>query len=115
MILPTISFAHEMTPTYPEFKGSYVGDILTTRMRLFNQRSDVEYYEIDVYDAEWNNMPFATERKIIYVKYLNTEYFDVYIRESDKERIEYICSTSKLQKNESVTTAISSRICSRIR
>ena len=53
MIVSSYSYAHEFTPTYPIFEPSHVEGILQTRMRLFNKRNDVEYYELDVYDDKW--------------------------------------------------------------
>lgn len=107
--------AHEMTPTYPELKASYISGVVTTKMRLFNRRSDVEYYEISVYDADWELIPFATENRILKIDYLQTTYFDIYIRSLDIGKVKYICTLSKLKKDSSVTTAISSRICSKIK
>ena len=107
--------AHEMTPTYPELKASYISGVVTTKMRLFNRRSDVEYYEISVYDADWELIPFATENRILKIDYLQTTYFDIYIRSLDIGKVKYICTLSKLKKDSSVTTVISSRICSKIK
>jgi len=84
-------------------------------MRLFNSRADVDHYQIDVFDADWNSIPFATTRRIIGIDYLQTTYFDIYIRNSDEKHIEYICTTSKIREDLTQTTAISSRICSKIK
>jgi hypothetical protein len=88
-LLSSASFAHEMTPTYPKMRPSHMDNVYVTTMEMFNKRKDVEYYEIGV--------------------------FDIYIRKSDVGRAEYICSKSKLRKDDSVRTAISSKICSRIK
>lgn len=114
-ILANVANSHEFTPTYPTLQRSYVDGVMVTQMRLFNKRSDVEFYEISVYDFEWNRLPFASESRIIKVGYLKTKFFDVYIRESDMKRAEYICTQSKLKKEDVQSTGISSRICSRIK
>jgi hypothetical protein len=112
---PVISFAHEMTPTYPELRPSHVAGLYVTTMDMFNKRADVEYYEIGVFDEDFNPIPFVTSYSIINIKYLQKTTFDVYIRKTDRERAEYICSRSKIRKEDAVRTAINSRICSKIK
>ena len=107
--------AHEMVPTYPRLKPSYVDDIMQVKMRMFNKRQDVEWYEIGVFDAKWNPVPFVTGYRILKVEYLSHVRFDVYIRESDAKRAHYICSQSKLRRDDSEGTVIASRICSKFR
>ena len=84
-------------------------------MVLFNRRNDVEYYELGVYDAEWNPVPFTSTSKLIKVAYLETKRIDVYVRNSDRKRVVYICTISKLSTNTKDTTLISSRICSKVK
>jgi hypothetical protein len=85
-------------------------------MELFNKRPEVEYYEIQVFDKEWKQVPFASESKIIQVKYLETKKINVYVRNEDALTLGYICSESKLRKgNLEKNTIISSRICSKIK
>ncbi len=107
--------AHEMLPTYPRLKPSYVDDIMQVQMRMFNRRQDVEWYEIGVFDAKWDPVPFVTGYRILKVEYLSHVTFDVYIREDDAERAHYICSQSKLRRDDSEGTVIASRICSKFR
>lgn len=107
--------AHELTPTYPELKPSFVSNVLVTTMKLWNRRNDVEYYEISVLDENMNNIPFATVDKIIKVGYLEHKSIDIYIRESDKNIAEFICTTSKQLKEDVKSTGIMSMICSRIK
>ena len=110
------AMAHEFTPTYPELKPSHVKDVLTARMYLLNMRDDVEYYRIDAYDHVWNPVGIAVPSgNPMQVKHLKKKTIDVYIREKDKERAYYICSTSKLQLRGGGKTAVESRICSRIK
>lgn len=111
---PSVS-SHELTPTYPKMKPSYMDNVLVTTMRMFNKRVDVKYYQLSVYDKEWNPLPFASQGRIIELDYLETKTFDVYIRETDFERAEFICTKSKLIRGDVVSTGIASRVCSRIK
>jgi len=107
--------AHEMTPTYPKLEMSHLDGVLKTTMEMFNKRDDVEYYEIGVFDKDFKPVPFVTSYNIIKLRYLGHVTFDVYIRKEDKNRAVYICSRSKLRKEDKVRTAVSSRICSKIK
>lgn len=83
-------------------------------MQMFNKRADVEFYEIDVLDKYFNPIPFVSTSKVINLKHLEKITFDVYIRKEDAKRAMYICSSSKLSRNNTTRTAISSKICSKI-
>ena len=109
------AYAHEMTPTYPKLSPSHLNNVYKTTMEMFNKREDVEYYEIGVFDKEWNPIPFVTSYQVIKLKYLGHVTFDIYIRKADVSRAEYVCSKSKLRKDDSTRTAVSSRICSRFK
>lgn len=113
LLLPSFAFAHEMTPTYPKWKTSIYSNLVVTTMEMFNKREDVEYYEIAVFDEKWNPIPFVSSFRLFKLDYLSRIKFEVYIREQDKLRAEYICSTSKLRDNSA--PAISSMICSRFK
>jgi len=115
MLLANTAYAHEFTPTYPVFRNSYVDNVLVTTMKLFNKRQDVQYYEIEVFDAEWNPIAYATESRIVEVPYLNNKTFDIYVRQSDFDNIEYICTRSRLKREDVQSTGISSKICSRVK
>jgi len=104
-----------MTPTYPKFESSFISGIQKTKMRLFNRRSDVSYYEIGVFDSEWEPVPFVTTYKIMKMDYLETVSFDLYINTKDLSNSTYICSKSKLIKSDVISTGIASRICSKIK
>ena len=108
-------WAHEFTPAYPTLEPSYMDGILVTKMLLFNRRQDVNYYELSVFDGEWNPIPFASTDKIIEIKYLERKNIDIFIREKDRNKAVYICSKSKLQTNDDKITVVSSRICSKIK
>ena len=103
-----------MTPAYPVLKPSYVSGVAKAEMSLFNYRSDIQYYQIDVFDADWNNVPFATPYRIMKVEYNQRNDFDVYIRNYNLKQAVYLCSTSKIKRTAGVKTMVSSRICSRL-
>jgi hypothetical protein len=107
--------AHSWTPTYPHLENSYMSGVLQTTMLLFNGREEVSYYEINVYDKDWNPVKFATTERIIRVDYLQRREIVIYIREEDRDTADYICSRSKMLKGNSTGTSISSRICSRLK
>jgi hypothetical protein len=109
------SMAHQMTPTYPKLKPSAFEQILYSELSLFNRRDDVEYYEIGVYDKDWNEVSFASQRKILQMKYLETRKFDVYIRQADRNKVMYICTESKLTRNNNSAALVESRICSKVK
>lgn len=109
------SSAHQFTPTYPKFEISHVEGILTTKMELFNRRKEIEYYELGVYDDQWKPITFASESKIIQINYLQTKYVNVYVRIQDVSKVYYICTESKLRKEDFKSTAISSKVCSRVK
>jgi len=113
-LIATTAYAHEWTPTYPKFESSFIEDIVVTTMTLFNKRSDVEYYEITVHDADWNSIPFATTNRLIYAPYLSKQSIEIYIKEEDCDRIEYICTTSKQLLLDAPSSGIDSRICSKV-
>jgi hypothetical protein len=104
-----------MTPTYPKWRQAYMDDLAVTTMHMFNRRSDVEYYEIAVFDEDWNPIPFVTSYTVFRLQYLERTTFDVYIRERDISRAEYICSRSKMTERNPSDTNISSMICSRFK
>lgn len=115
MLLSSPLHAHEMTPTYPKLKPSHMADVSKATMKMFNKRADVEYYEIGVFDKDFNPIPFVSSYKIVKISYLGHVTFDVYIRNVDKDRAHYVCSQSKLRKDNGERTAISSRICSKFK
>jgi len=115
LILTLDANSHEMTPTYPKFESSFVKGVMKTKMRLFNRRNDVSYYEIGVFDSEWKPVPFVTSYKVMKMEYLDTAEFDIYINKANLSTATYICSKSKLQKKDVVSSGIASRICSKIK
>lgn len=82
---------------------------------MFNKRQDVEFYEIDVYDNDWNPIRFASQDKIIKIEYLDRASFEIFLRYKDSIKATYICTTSKLKTENIKNTAIASRVCSKIK
>ena len=48
-----------MTPTYPKWEVSYIEGVQKAAMKIVNKRADVEWYEISVFDEEWEPIPFV--------------------------------------------------------
>jgi len=113
-LMATTAHAHEWTPTYPKFEPSFMEGIVVTTMNIFNKRSDIDYYELTVHDADWRPIPFASTEKLLHVPYLSKKSVDIFIREADCDRIEYICTTSKQLALEAPTSGVDSRICSKV-
>ena len=105
--------AHEMTPTYPNIVPSYLDGLVSAKMTMFNARKDVDYFEIGVFDDEWNPVPFAASAKILRVPHGSSKTFEVFVRHKDKNRATFICSLSKLRTDSSARAIVSSKICSR--
>lgn len=114
-MLSGLVHSHEMTPTYPKWKNAYISGILSTNMELFNKRESVEYYEIGVFDKDFEPVPFVSAYTVVKVKYLGHVAFEVFINEQEKDRAVYLCSKSKVRKEERIRTAVSSRICSKFK
>ena len=85
-------------------------------MKLFNKRNDIRYYRVGVYDSEWNKIPFIVSGgKVINVEYLDTKRFDVYIQESKRKDVTYICTKSLTLQDGSTRSIMASRICSKVK
>jgi hypothetical protein len=107
--------AHQFLPTYPKFEQSFIAGVSHVNMELFNKRKEVEYYELSVFDVDWNALSFASESKLIQIKYLETKKVNVYVRNEDLKRVSFICTESKLKRESTNYTLISSKICSKIK
>ena len=108
-------YAHEMVPTYPKLEPSYMEGLYKTSLTVFNKRPEIEYYEIGVFTEEWEPIRVVSSYKVYKVPYLSTVTFDIYIQDINKDRVTYICSVSKLRKSVVNRTAISSKICSKVK
>jgi hypothetical protein len=114
-LLSSIVAAHDMTPTYPKWKMSFIPTAKMTTMQIFNKREDVQWYQIGVFNKDWEPIPFVTRYKIVNVKHLQRVRFDVYISNKNVQESKYICSTSKLRGNDNFKPIVESRICSRFK
>jgi len=115
ILISTKAYSHEMVPTYPKLEPSYMDGLYKTTMTIFNKRVEVEYYEIGVFTSEWKPIPFVSNYKIYKIPYLSTVSFDIFVRERDVKQITYVCSKSKLRKEDIAVTGVSSKICSKVR
>lgn len=111
----SLAHSHQFTPTYPQFEQSFVDGVVQTKMELFNKRSEVEYYELGVFTENWEPISFAAESKIIHIKYLETKKISVYVKSSDLKKVVYICTESRLRREDVKDTVISSKICSKVK
>lgn len=109
------AWGHQFTPTYPSFEYTHVRGVMSTQMELINNRMDVDYYEISVFDENWKEVAFVTESKVIPLPYLARKNITVYISERDRYSVKYICSQSKLLKGVFKSTMVSSKICSKVK
>jgi hypothetical protein len=110
------SLAHDFTPTYPKLETTHMGGVLKASMKLFNKRDDIRYYRVGVYDSEWNKVPFiVTGGNVINVEYLDTKRFDVYIQESNRDRVTYFCTKSLTLHDGSTRSIWASRSCSKVK
>lgn len=106
---------HQMTPTYPNLGLTHIEGVKKATMEIFNSRSDVEYYEIGVFDVDWKPVPFVSLYRVMQISYLNKVKFDVYLTESDAIGAEYICSISKIRGNQNKQAMLATKICSRFK
>ena len=108
--------AHELTPTYIKLRQSYVENVLTTRVNLWNGRPDVLYYKLNVYDENWEEVPFfALPGNVVKVDYTERMKLDVFIGAPDAVNAVYVCTRSQILKGLKQKTVISSKICSKIK
>ena len=114
LLISSSAAAHEMTPTYVEFKPSYVDGVYVTAVNLWNRRNDVEYYEISVLDEMWERIPFAARDRIVKISHLKKQKIEIYIKQEDLKDVEFVCTSSKQLKSDVKSTGIKSMICSRI-
>ena len=108
--------AHELTPTYVELKQSYVENVLTTSVYLWNGRADVLYYRVNVYDKDMKEVEFfSLPAEIVKLEYTKRQKIDVYMSSLNARKAVYICTRSQILKGLKQKTVISSKICSKIK
>jgi hypothetical protein len=106
--------AHEQTPAYPKMKYSTVKDVVKFELSIFNQRERVKYYRIALFDKNFVGLPFSTRHRIIKVDYQTRKNFDVYVKKSDMDEAQYICTISKTMKERGSKPFVRSMVCSKI-
>ena len=110
--------AHQWTPTYPEFRLSYISGIHTTDMKLYNTRDDVDYYQIQVFDGYFNPIKFAInggQSDVVNVPFRKKRTVSVYVPSNEFSRVVYVCSRSMILREEETASLLASRICSKVK
>ena len=112
MLFGTSVFAHQMSPTYPELKASYMDGLSTARVRVFNKREDVKFYEIGVFDKDMKPIPFVTQYHLRGINFNQYAIFDVFINDKYRDDAVYVCTESMLTEGK---LALASKICSKFK
>ena len=117
VLLSGYASSHSLTPTYPSLDLSYVPGVYKADLELFNARKDISYYEVNVFDADWNAITASImPEKIMNVPYSTSKKITVYIPAALKGKAVYICTKSKpLYTPVTQVTVILSKICSKIK
>lgn len=117
VLLSGYASSHSLTPTYPSLDLSYVPGVYKADLELFNARKDISYYEVNVFDADWNAITASIlPEKILRVPYSTSKKITVYIPAALKGKAVYICTKSKtLYTPVTQVTVILSKICSKIK
>ena len=106
--------AHEQTPAYPKIAPSHVNGVVKVQLQLLNRRKEINYYEVGLFDKDFNELDFTTLNKIIKIKYGEKKDFDVYLRKSDLYKAVYICTASKILISNKSRAVVSSIVCSKL-
>ena len=108
---------HEWTPTYFKLYPSYAAGIHVAKMKIYNSRADVEYYQVQVFDGRFNPIKFAISggegTDIIHIPHRQRRIVDVYVPSYESSRVVYICTRSMIVKRLQTASLVSSRICSK--
>jgi len=115
ILISTNLLAHEQTPTYASWNPSHIQSVVKTEIEIFNKRNDVTYFEIGVFDADWNMQNFVTSWNILEVKQYERKTAVIYMTEANSLAAEYICSISKIRSSNQTQTALASQICTRLK
>lgn len=108
--------AHELTPTYPKLTPSYIPGVMSTHVVLWNARQEIDFYKVDVLDADMNPVSFiATGGDLKKVDYLGRAHIEIFVREEDQDKATYICTESRLRKGSVQRSLVASKVCSKIK
>jgi len=106
--------ANEQTPAYPKIAPSHVNGVVKVQLQFLNRRKEINYYEIGLFDKNFDELNFTTQNKIIKIGYGEKTDFDVYFRKSDLDKAVYICTASKILKSNKSRAVVSSIVCSKL-
>ena len=109
--------AHQWTPSHVQLRPSYVSGIHTAKMKFYNSRDDVEYYQVQVTDGQFKPIQFAIsggQSDVFHVRHRQYKTIDVYVPSHEASRVVYICTRSMILKKFESTAIVSSRICSKV-
>ena len=115
ILISANTLAHEQTPTYGSWNPSHIAGVVKTEIEIFNKRNDVTYFEIGVFDQDWNMQTFVTSWNILEVKQYERKAAVIYMTEAKSLEAEYICSISKIRSSNQTQTALASQICTRLK
>ena len=115
ILISANTFAHEQTPTYGSWSPSHIEGVVKTEIEIFNKRADVSYFEIGVFDLDWQMQTFVTTWNILEVKQHERKRAVIYMTEGNSLGAEYICSISKIRSADQTQAALASQICTRLR
>ena len=115
LLLGEYASAHQFTPTYPVLEQAPIPGVKVLNMSIFNNREEIDWYSINVYDKDWNTIAFASTDKLINLNYLERKNIEVYVRTIDSNKVVYICSKSKTLASVKNPSIITSRICSKVK
>jgi hypothetical protein len=115
LLLGEYASAHQFTPTYPVLEQAPIPGVKVLNMSIFNNREEIDWYSINVYDKDWNSVAFASTDKLINLNYLERKNIEVYVRTIDSNKVVYICSKSKTLASVKNPSIITSRICSKVK
>ena len=113
VLLAAPVMAHQWTPTYFAWRPAHVDGVLTASLMLWNNRVEIDYYEIQVLDGNMMPVRFVTNSPVIQVPYRKRKTVNIYINANDKDRAVYVCSRSRSISDDTSRTVVSSRICSK--
>ena len=91
--------------------------IHTATMKFYNSRDDVEYYQVQVTDGQFNPIKFAIQggnNDVFHVRHKQYKTIDIYIPSHEVTRVVYICTRSMILKKFETASLVSSRVCSKV-
>lgn len=87
-------------------------------MKLYNSRGDVDYYQIQVFDEDFEPVKFAItggQSNVVNVPHRKTVSVSIFVPSAESSRVVYICSRSMILKENKSASLLFSRICSKVK